>query len=85
MQQAIVAFKKNHPLFGNLMSKIEEIFFFLISAAEKHLDEGEIDRILESPDHGGVTVFMFASQLSKKLADGYWTGTSTSPLSIING
>ena len=39
MQQGIVAFQKNHPLFGNFMSKIDETFFFLISAAMKHLDE----------------------------------------------
>ena len=39
MTQGIIAFRKNHPLIGNLMSKIEEIFFFLISEAEKHLDD----------------------------------------------
>ena len=50
------------------MSKIEEIFFFLISAAEEHLDEEEIDRILESPDHGGSTVFQMVSDLSEKIS-----------------
>ena len=68
MQQGILANMKNHSLFGNLMSKIEEIFFFLISAAEEHLDEEEIDRILESPDHLGQTVFMNASYLSEKIS-----------------
>ena len=68
MQQAITAKRKKHPLFGNLMSKIEEFFFFLISAAEKHLDEGKIDRILESPDHAGATVFLSASYLSGKIS-----------------
>ena len=68
MQQGIVAARKNHPLLELLMSRIEEIFFFLISAAEKHLDEKEIDRIIESPDHSGDTVFGSASYLSKKMS-----------------
>ena len=68
MQQGIFADQKNHPLLGNLISKIEEIFFFLISAAEKHLDEEKIDRIIESPDHSGQTVFMDASFLSEKIS-----------------
>ena len=68
MDQGIVANQKNHPLFGNLMSRIKGIFFFLISAAEKHTDEEKIDRILESPDHGGQTVFLFASGLSEKIS-----------------
>ena len=68
MEQGIGAYKKKHPLFGNLMSKIEEIFFFLISAAKEHLDEEKIDRILESPDHSGETVFSFASYLSQKIS-----------------
>ena len=50
------------------MSKIEEIFFFLISAAEKHLDDKTIDRILELPDHSGGTVFLSASYLSEKMS-----------------
>ena len=68
MQQGIVAQKKNHPLFGNLMSRIEEIFFFLISAAKEQLDEEEIDRIIESPDHSGQTVLTLASRLSVKIS-----------------
>ena len=68
MEQGIVAQKKDHPLFGNMMSKIEETFFLLISAAEKHLDEEKVDRILESPDHGGETVFMVACYLSEKIS-----------------
>ena len=68
MQQGIAAHQKNHPSFGNLMSKIEEFFFFLISAAKEHLEEGQIDRIIESPDHGGKTVFLSASYLSEKIS-----------------
>ena len=68
MNQGIAADKKNHPLLGNLMPKIEAIFFFLISAAEEHFDEEEIDRILESPDHAGQTVFSLASHLSEKIS-----------------
>ena len=60
--------KISHPSFGNLMSKIEEIFFFLISAAKEHLDEEEINQIIESPDHGGGTLFSTASYLSKKIS-----------------
>ena len=71
MQQAHRAYHKNHRLLGNLMSKIEEIFFYLISSAEQHLDEEQINRIIESPDHGGQTDFMNASFLSK---DGYLGG-----------
>ena len=70
MTQGIVADQKNHPLLRNstLMSKIEEIFFFLISAAEEHLDEEKIDRIIESPDLGGQTVFSHSSHLSEKIS-----------------
>ena len=68
MKHGIVAQKKKHPLLENLMSKIEEIFFFLISAAEEHLDEKEIDRIIESPNHSGQTVFMGACYLSQKIS-----------------
>ena len=60
--------KKNHPLIGNLMSKIEDIFFFLISAAEEHLDDKKIDRILESPNRSGLTVFNVVSCLSDKIS-----------------
>ena len=68
MQQGIDAVQKNHPLFGNLILKIEELFIFLISAAEDHLDEEKIDRILESPDHSGTTVFSIASTRSEKIS-----------------
>ena len=68
MQQGIVAEKKNHPLLGNLTSKIEEIFFFLISKAEEKLTKEEINRIIESPDQSGTTVFMGASYLSKNIS-----------------
>ena len=68
MQQGIGAFQKNHPLLGNLMSQIEESFFFLISAAEENLDEERVDRILESPDNVGETVFLLASLFSEKIS-----------------
>ena len=68
MQKGIAADKKNHSLFGNWISKTEEIFFFLISAAEKHLGEEGINRILESPDHSGQTVFTCACFLSEKMS-----------------
>ena len=68
MQKGINAKRKNHPLLRNLTSKIEEIFFFLISAAKEQLDEEEIDRILESPDHSGQTVFKGASSKSEKIS-----------------
>ena len=69
MQQGIVAFQKNHPLLRNFMSKIEEIFFFLIAAAKKHLDEKKISVILESPDYLGSTLFSNASFLSEKISE----------------
>ena len=68
MNQGIIENNQNHPSFGNLISKIEEIFFFLISAAEEHLDKEKIDRIIESPDHGGATVLTIASGLSEKIS-----------------
>ena len=68
MEQGIVAFNKNHLLLRNLMWKIEEIFFFVISAAKKNLDEEKIDRILELPDHSGSTVFKNACFLSEKIS-----------------
>ena len=68
MQQGIIAEKKKHPLLRNLVSKIEEIFFFLISAATEHLNEEDIDRILESPDYSGSTVLSNASFLSEKIS-----------------
>ena len=68
MQQGIVAIQKKHPLLQNLMSKIEETFFFLISKAEEKLTEEEINRIIESPDHSGSTVFSNASILSKEIS-----------------
>ena len=68
MDQAIGAVEKIHPLFSNLMSKIEEIFFILISATKEHCKEEEIDRILESPDRSGQTVFGLASILSEKIS-----------------
>ena len=68
MEQGIVAQRKNHSLLGNLMSKIEKLFFFLIAAAKDQLDEEKIDRILESPDHAGQTVFTNASYLSDKIS-----------------
>ena len=52
----------------NLMSKMEETFFFLISAAEEQIGEKEIDEILESPDYSGQTVFSTASALSEKIS-----------------
>ena len=61
MEQGIVAFQKNHRLLRSLMSKIEETFFFLISRAKEKLTEEEINRIIETPDHSGWTVFMAAS------------------------
>ena len=85
MQEGVFADRKNHPLFGSLMSKIEEIFFFLISATKKHLDEEEIDRIIESPDQSGTTVFRLLLIYRRRSADGYSTEISTSPLSMING
>ena len=45
MNQGLVVERKNHPLLRSLMSKIEEIFFFLISKAEEKLTEEEINRI----------------------------------------
>ena len=69
MEQGIIANKKNHHSLENLISKIEEIFFFLISAAKEHLDEEKIYRILESPNHGGHTVFSNASNLSLKISE----------------
>ena len=68
MQQGIVAHLKNHPLLRSLMSKIEETFFFLISKAEEKLTEEEINRIIESPDHAGNTVFSSASTRSEKIS-----------------
>ena len=71
MQQGVSEYEKNHwwdHKFRNLMSKIEELFFFLISAAEEHTEEEEINRILESPDHSGQTVFTCASFLSEKIS-----------------
>ena len=68
MQQGIIAKQEKHPLFGNLMSEIEEIFFFLILVTQEYLDGEEIDRILESPDHSGQTVFTHASYLSEKIS-----------------
>ena len=50
------------------MSKIEDVFFFLISVAEQKLGEEKINHILESPDHAGVTVFLCASYLSEKIS-----------------
>ena len=67
MERGIRAFTKRHPLLGNFMSKTEEIFFFLITAAEEYLDVEKIDRIIESPDHSGATVFGLVSLLSEKI------------------
>ena len=67
LNQGVGASLRNYPLFENLISKIEEIFFFLILAVDKNLDE-EIDRILESPDHGGRTFFSTTSYLSEKIS-----------------
>ena len=69
MQQGIVADRKSHPLLRSLMSKIEETFFFLISRAEEKLTEEEINRIIESPDDSGTTVFGAASYLSEKISE----------------
>ena len=68
MTQGIVTVQKNDPSFGNLMSKIEENFFFLISAAKEHLEEEKIDRIIESPCNSGQTVFGFVSFSSEKIS-----------------
>ena len=68
MQQGIVADQKNHPLLENLMSRIEEFFFFLITAVRKHLNEEEINRILESLDDSGQTLFQMVSYLSEKIS-----------------
>ena len=68
MVQGIIASKTSHPLLGNFMSKIDEIFFFMIAAAKEQLDNEKIDRILESPGHGGETVFTSASYLSEKIS-----------------
>ena len=68
MEQGIIAESKNHLLLRSLMSKIEETFFFLISRAEEKLTEKEINRIIESPDHSGWTVFLSASTKSKKIS-----------------
>ena len=68
MQPGIVAKERNHPSFENLMSGFEEIFLFLISAAEKHLNEEQIDRILESPDDTGTTVFSLVDSFSEKIS-----------------
>ena len=50
------------------MSKIEDVFFFLISLADQKLRKERIDQILESPDHLGETVFGSASYLSEKIS-----------------
>ena len=68
MQQGMAAHQENHPLFGNLISRIEDIFFFLISAAKEHLDEEKINQILESPGHYGQTVFSMSSDSSEKIS-----------------
>ena len=68
MEQGIVAYMKNHPQLQSLMWKIEESFFFLISKAEEKMTEDEINRIIESPDHAGTTVFSLISDLSKKIS-----------------
>ena len=68
MQQGIVAHKENHPLLRSLVSKIGETFFFLISRAKEKLTEEEINRIIEAPDHSGITVFSIASQFSEKIS-----------------
>ena len=68
MQQGTSAENKNHPLLRSLMSKIEETFFLLILRAEEKLTEEEINRIIESPDHGGQTVFAAACYLSEKIS-----------------
>ena len=69
MQQGSVAFHIIHPLFRSLMSKIEGTFFFLISKAEEKLTEEEINRIIESPDHGGQTVFSRVTFLSENISE----------------
>ena len=69
MQQGIVAEKKKHRLLRRLMSKIEETFFFLISKAEEKMTEEEINRIIESPDHSGSTLFMGACLVSEKISE----------------
>ena len=53
---------------ANLMTKTEEIFFYLISTAEEHIGEEEINRIIESPDQSGQTVFGGASNKSEKIS-----------------
>ena len=68
MHQGIIAFRRNHPVLKNLMLEIEETFFFLISAFEKHSDDEKINRVLESPDHSGQTVFLNASTKSEKIS-----------------
>ena len=68
LDQGIAAYRENHSSLENLMSKIEEIFFFFTSVAAKRLGEEKINRILESPDDSGHTVFLLASYLSKKIS-----------------
>ena len=68
LDQGIAAYRENHSSLKNLMSKIEEIFFFFTSVAAKRLGEEKINRILESPDDSGHTVFLLASYLSKKIS-----------------
>ena len=68
MNQGIRAEIKNHPLIRSLMSKIEETFFFLISKAEEKLTEEEINRIIESPDRSGQTLFSHVCYLSEKIS-----------------
>ena len=68
LDQGIAAYRENHSSLENLMSKIEEIFFFFTSVAAKRLSEEKINRILESPDDSGHTVFLLASYLSKKIS-----------------
>ena len=56
--------KNFHPF----RRRLEKIFFLLISVAEKKIGSEKIDRIIESPDDGGVTVFMAVSDFSEKIS-----------------
>ena len=60
--------RKCHRSLQSLTS-IEKTFFYLISKAREKLTEEEINRIIESPDHSGWTIFSSASTLSKNISE----------------
>ena len=60
--------KKNHLFFQRLVLRTEKMFFFLISVVEKKLGREKVDKIIESPDDAGETIFLTTSQLSEKIS-----------------